>query len=401
MTELFPPDYIGGAEISVSDLATHVGKKHEVVVFTPSYGRPTGLEEAGSFRIFRYPNLFRPLGSIVQQKLLFFAEMTKHLAIFAGDFRPEIVHAQNALSFPSVEKVGKTYRALSVAHVRDHRFECFTSRLACPSHNDATAAEFARCVGSRIYALSFPYAKIVTRTIRRALTRCDGAIAVSNYLKTELFHNANVDAKAIYDGVDLEKLQAISPNDELCGDSFEQNDTIFYGGGLDRFKGILELLGGFKQVLAKKENATLLIAGDGPLRQTVKELIDIGRMKENVILLGTLPNEKAISAMKIACLAVVPSLLPETGSRVAMEAMACGKPVIASCKGAIPEVIGDAGITVLPTADNIAGAILNLMQDESKLEELSVLARKRSVMFSVTTTCKEILESYEEWLNDL
>lgn len=399
MTELFPPDYLGGAEISISEIASRIGLNNEVVVFTPSYGRPSGLEKADNFHILRYPNMFRPKGSHLEQKLLFFIEMAKHLAIFTRTFRPEVVDAQNALSVPAVEKIGRIHSLFPVAHVRDHRFECFTSRLACPSHNDATLLEFTRCVDRGVSPLLFPYAKIVTRTIRKALVGCGRAIAVSNYLRNELLNKLNIDVKSIYDGVDLEKIEAIEPVRDIDGKFFEPNETIFFAGGLNRSKGVLELLDGFKQVIVTKDTAQLLIAGNGPLRRSVEELIQDEGMERNVTLLGALPYERTIATLKAAGMVVVPSLLPEAGSRVIMEAFACGKPVVASGRGANPEMVGNAGIAVPPKAHNIALAILEIMQDEYRFKELCALARRRSTMFSLKTTCDRLLESYEEWLN--
>jgi len=396
--EYFPPVHSGGAEISAREIASEIGRNHEVTVFTPSHGGLVGTEEAEHFQIFRYRNRFNPTGSLLQQKMLFFLEMTKKLSEFVRVFRPDIIHAQNALSTPAVANTAEKHEMVGVAHVRDHRFECFTSRVACLSHRDATICDFARCVENPLYTLAFPYARLITRCIRRSLVKCGRAIAVSNYLKNEVLRNVPIDVRVSYDGADLEKIHRIRPPKDIYGRSYEPDSTIVYAGGFHKFKGIFELLHGFRMALRKLGHISLLIAGDGPCRRDVQELIRLYHMKENVSLLSSLPHESMISAMKASGLAIVPSLLPEAGSRVIIEALACAKPVLASDRGANAEIIGDAGMTFPPTADDIAHAILTLLNDRDKLQELSNLAKERSSAFSLKSTCTQIIQSYEDWL---
>jgi hypothetical protein len=142
-----------------------------VVVPTPSYAHIVGTEDSENFQIFRYWNRFAPMGSLLQRKLLFATEMTKNLAAFAGVFRPEIILAQNGLSTPSVARVVDLHRIMGVVHVRDHRFGCSTSRVACRSRRDATLLDLARCVENPFQAIAFPYAKLVTKLIREGMTK--------------------------------------------------------------------------------------------------------------------------------------------------------------------------------------------------------------------------------------
>jgi glycosyltransferase involved in cell wall biosynthesis len=396
--ELFPPVRFGGAEISAMDIAAEMGRKDEVVVFTPSYNLSPGFEDMGTFRIFRYHNMFKPIGSIVQQKLLFFREMTKHLASFVRIFKPDILHGQNAMSIPAVAKISEMNKTVGIAHVRDHRFECFTSNVACRSHRDATVLEFARCVENPIHTLIYPYAKLVTGKVRRALVECGNMIAVSEYLKSELANTLSGDIRVVYDGVDLDRIQRIEPTKDIRDLGLKQSRAIFYGGGLHKFKGIFELLKAFGLISRKMAEISLLIAGDGPHLQAVRKSIANNRLDSSVKLLGRLSYEDAIAWMKSSQIVVVPSLLPETVSRVVMEALACGKPIIGSNRGAIPETIGDAGVTVDPSADNIADAISVLMDDSQRLKELSRSALERRGDFSLDITVRQIRKAYEGWL---
>jgi len=246
--------------------------------------------------------------------------------------------------------------------------------------------------------LAFPYAKLITGFIRSALVKCGKAFAVSNYLRQELLRTMTIDVRVSYSGVDLEEIKRIRPATEINRRFYEPATTIVYAGGLEKFKGIFELLDGFRLVLKKMSHISLLIAGDGPYRKAVQKFIEVNRMKENVVLLGALPHEPTISAIKASGMVIVPSLLPEGGSRVIMEALACGKPVLASNRGANPEMVGDAGITFSCTPKDIAQTILRLLRDKQKIEEMSHLARRRSLAFSLETTRNRIVKAYEDWL---
>jgi len=79
---------------------------------------------------------------------------------------------------------------------------------------------------------------------------------------------------------------------------------------------------------------------------------------------GRLTQDELVKRYSRAKIAVVPSLYEGFGLPAA-EAMACGTPVIATTGGALPEVVGDAGVLVPPrSADALADAIKRLLNDK-------------------------------------
>jgi glycosyltransferase involved in cell wall biosynthesis len=81
--------------------------------------------------------------------------------------------------------------------------------------------------------------------------------------------------------------------------------------------------------------------------------------------------------------AAVPSVWPESFGLVALEAMACGRPIVGSTVGALPEVVGDAGILVQPDDPAaLAKALVELLSDMRKREDLGAKAAVRARMFS-------------------
>lgn len=124
------------------------------------------------------------------------------------------------------------------------------------------------------------------------------------------------------------------------------------------------------------------------------ELVVIGKMRENghthrlinrlginncVKFLNGIDNNELVKQYAMATIAIVPSLYEGFGLP-AGEAMACGVPVVSTTGGALPEVVGDAGILV-PPADPQAldMAITELLKNPDKRLQLSIAGRERII----------------------
>jgi len=80
-----------------------------------------------------------------------------------------------------------------------------------------------------------------------------------------------------------------------------------------------------------------------------------------------------------------------------LEAMACGVPVITSNATSLPEVVGDAGITVSPTdIDGVSAAIMRILSNPVLAEHLREAGRARAALFSWETAARETLAVYTQ-----
>ncbi|GGW65863.1 glycosyltransferase family 1 protein [Streptomyces galilaeus] len=137
--------------------------------------------------------------------------------------------------------------------------------------------------------------------------------------------------------------------------------------------------------------AVLVVAGDGPLRGRLEQ-----RARDRglpVVFLGHVSDRGLLGALQASadvCLAPGPA---ETFGLAALEAMACGTPVVASASSALPEVIGVAGATAADHGDAFADAVEALL--ERPAGERREAARARAECFGWGTAVEAFLAAHD------
>jgi glycosyltransferase involved in cell wall biosynthesis len=125
------------------------------------------------------------------------------------------------------------------------------------------------------------------------------------------------------------------------------------------------------------------LVGDGPQSFALAERIAALGLDDRVVLYGALPRERALSLVAAADAVALPCLVTAAGRRdgipvALMEAMALGKPVVASRISGIPELIGHerSGLLVEPgDADALAEALSRLARDPAMRRRLGAAGR--------------------------
>ncbi len=128
----------------------------------------------------------------------------------------------------------------------------------------------------------------------------------------------------------------------------------------------------------------LEIVGQGPERAVLERLARRLNVIDRVAFSGQLPSVRLPALYRQLDVLVVPSRTrpnwKEQFGRVIVEALACGVPVIGSDCGAIPDVIGEAGIIVREDdAEALTEALQDLMRDSAKRRTLAVAGRARAL----------------------
>ncbi len=121
-------------------------------------------------------------------------------------------------------------------------------------------------------------------------------------------------------------------------------------GRLSEEKGVLNLIKAVPLVLDRDNNIEFTIIGDGPQNKEIRELVARDHLANRVKTTGWLPHAELPEKLNEMRLLILPSFT-EGLPTIALEAMACGTPVLATPVGGVPELIKD-GETGFIMADN-------------------------------------------------
>ncbi len=146
-----------------------------------------------------------------------------------------------------------------------------------------------------------------------------------------------------------------------------QEDVVGFVGRLVPEKGLGVLLAALQRLPSRVH---CLVVGDGPLRAELEAQADLPALRGRVRFAGLVEPARLGGYLRRMCALAVPSLTTpgwkEQYGRVIGEAMSCGVPVIGSDSGAIPEVIGSAGV-IVPEGEPgaLADALSRVLFDEA------------------------------------
>lgn len=160
----------------------------------------------------------------------------------------------------------------------------------------------------------------------------------------------------------------------------DRGPTIGYFGRMLPGKGLNVLADALAQL--GSEHWQLLVVGDGSERAEFERRLATAGLLDRAVFTGAVNYELMPDYFKRLDVLVIPTQttkrIREQFGRVIVEAMATGIPVIGSTCGAIPEVIGDAGL-VFPEGDGdaLAAALRRVLADQSLRERLGVAGRQR------------------------
>jgi glycosyltransferase involved in cell wall biosynthesis len=163
---------------------------------------------------------------------------------------------------------------------------------------------------------------------------------------------------------------------------------FLFVGGLAPHKNLRTLLAALRRLLERRD-ARLLLAGDPQADGFLDEGRELrasvegdAKLHARVSFTGFVGDDDLVHLLNGARALVLPSLLEGFGLP-ALEAMQCGTPVLASSTGALPEVVGDAGLYFPPTdAEAMARAMERLLDEPQLRDELACRAVERAGRFS-------------------
>ena len=166
-------------------------------------------------------------------------------------------------------------------------------------------------------------------------------------------------------------------------------------------KGIEPFIQAAKQVLRHCPHAHFVLAGDGPLNERAHALRRELDLSDRLHLIGEVESARdLISSLDL----LVVASISEGSSVVAMEAMALGKPVVATSAGGVPEVVadGETGLLVTPgDATALSTAICTLLNDRQRAGEMGERGRRRAAeRFDVRNMVEQTQKVYADLLRE-
>jgi len=223
------------------------------------------------------------------------------------------------------------------------------------------------------YELTHPY--LPARLLARFVTRqADVITACSQWVWDTTSKKANIRARCFFpirNGTHIPNLRGIYR-------SARTSNYIAAAGRFSPEKGFDILIRAFDAVKSVVPDVQLVIAGDGPQRQQLRELIERLAIGDRVSLIGHVAHEEVVRLFAGSVFVVVPSHAEPLGI-VNLEAMASGKLVISTASGGIPEIVQDGvnGILVPPDdPGSLAAAMRSCLLDRQYCDEMGKQARE-------------------------
>jgi len=250
-----------------------------------------------------------------------------------------------------------------------------------------------------VFALKrFLFGRYIARFI---VSNSDHTITVSSFIKSNLDELVGYDTEATICPMGIDTNTFVPKDRVKLKEKYniKSKYILLFVGRLIEVKGIEYLIDALGIVSNKIPDLELLIAGTGNLERQLKEKVRKSNLSSYVSFLGAVKHEDLIDYYNICDLLVLPSIFDkyghtETLGMVILEAMSCGKPVVASDIGGIPESVrnGYNGLLTIPKDPaNIADKIVKAFT-QFDLEEMG----KRAHQTALNYAWEKISKKYEQ-----
>lgn len=322
-----------------------------------------------------------------------------------GDFEPDIVQAHNIHSYISygVLKIAKKSGAKVFLTAHDVQLFHYGKLIEFIDHKNLSCPEkfnYKISAWKQIKRYGKTYNPLRNIIIRRYLRYVDKIFAVSNTLREALTQNNITNIAVIHNGVDVgEWLSGGNSVDEFKNKyRLTAKKVILFGGRLSEMKGGGEIVSVLEKVIEEIPDARLLVIGE--VDDYAKRLVDLAaklKIQDKLIFTDWLAGDSLRAAFNACDLVAVPSICFDSFPTINLEAMACRKPVVATCFGGSREAVsdGETGYIVNPCdLNNFASKIIYLLNNRS---EISRFGDNGYAMVKAKFSLDKMVSDYLSW----
>lgn len=392
---------LGGAQRHVRDLSTALVRRgHEVAVATLwSPGLPV-------FEVDQGVRVYRLHGTVHRAPAAAFTDPARRyvppfpdpeammaLRRIVARERPQIVHAHNWLVY-SFLPLKTSSRARLVMTLHEYSLACVKWTLQYRG-SDCTGPALGKCLGCA--ATQYGPAKGAATVLAKWAMRAGERTAIDLFLPVSrdvASRNGLVRDRLPFEVVPnfvLDELAATDSDVSVATERLPLEDYLLYVGALAPYKGLNVLL-----------DAHAGLAAPPPLVCIGMRRPDTPRgFPPNVRVFEDWPHAAVMAAWQRCLLGLVPSVWREPFPTVALEAMACGRPVVASRTGGLTDIVadGETGILVPPgDACALRDAIQRLLDDAVLRRRMGEAAARRVARFRASAVVPRIEAAYQRVL---
>lgn len=282
---------------------------------------------------------------------------------------PRYLNPPGKHGFPlSAVFYGWAIRGLAARLKNTFGFDLIHAHAICP--DGFAAARIGRTMGAPVVCTIhggdinvYPDRTRLTRLVTaKAVCSVDAIVTVSAALEenTLALGAPKRAIRVIPNGVDLKRFAPIDKQQARAELGLPQDARILvFASRLDGAKGLSHLLAALRRMLSRGKHCLLVLLGEGPYREHLEQQANQLGLQDCLIFAGLRPHAEVARWMSACDLVVQPSL--NEGSPLPVyEALACGRPVVASRVGGIPELIvsDDYGLLVPPADPEALGDAL-------------------------------------------
>lgn len=249
--------------------------------------------------------------------------------------------------------------------------------------------------------------KIMRWIEKMVIIKADAIIVVSSKLKKWVIQDLNAETRKVFvipNGIDPEKFRPFDASSVRNNLGYSINDKIIiFVKAFTEQSGIKYLIQSIPDIYKKYPEIKLLAIGGGPLSTKLVEEVERLNLKNQVKLLDSVPNDKIPFYLNASDIFVFPSIpmsqTEETFGISLIEAMACGKPVIATSIGGPQEILeggNNVGILIPPNDFRaISESVIKLLDHPHQAKKIGENARNYVVSkYSWNVVLQEIQKVY-------